>query len=428
MRRYYWHEGSWSSDEWERWANQDHDTGLSWWDAYLAGTSVPAEQAVGRQECGKEGTWRTAHETLEMEAVVVEHAGPACLDGLVPSLWLVSASYDMTAKLWCPNSGVCLRSFVGHTDAVMHATFSPDGTRVLTAGYDGLAKIWSVSTGKCTHTFDGRREAFSEYLGLYTAFFLDDGGLVLTASADGGARIWDVAGGRCIWALKGADDAYLRMAVFAPSGREVLTSSADHTARVWDITTKSMERVFKHEGWVNTAIFSEDGSLVLTSSADATARLWNATTQESVMVFRGHWGYVRSAVFAGPGQVLTCASDWCARLWSMADGACVRVFEGHESWVNSLAVLPDLGFLLTASRDHTIKLWRTDTGACELTLGKGWDNAESQGSHSGFVTTIVATRRCGAYSDEDEDNRALSPSSVGRGSSEIGTGGVDAAG
>ena len=64
----------------------------------------------------------------------------------------------------------------------------------------------------------------------------------------------------------------------------------------------------------------------------------------------------------------------------MADGACVRVFAGHESWVNSLAVLPDLGFLLTASRDHTIKLWRTDTGACELTIGKGWDNAESQGS------------------------------------------------
>ena len=47
---------------------------------------------------------------------------------------VLTCSYDGTAKLWCCETGECFRTFSRHADAVMSATFSLDGARVLTAG------------------------------------------------------------------------------------------------------------------------------------------------------------------------------------------------------------------------------------------------------------------------------------------------------
>ena len=312
---------------------------------------------------------------------------------------LLTSSYDRTAKLWCAQTGACLQTFMGHTDAVMYAVFAPGGRSVLTAGNDGLAKIWSIETGECITTLDGRQGTFSsphmqaqsnaQFHGLFTAVFSADGSRVLTSSADGGARIWRVADSTCEWAVQG-HNAYMRMAVFSPSETHVMTASADHTAKLWCIKTKICEMILVgHEGCVNTAVFSDDSRLVLTSSADSTARLWSARTHRTVGDFFGHHHNVRSAVFAMPGYVLTCSADRSVKLWSMVLCTCEQTFRGHDCWVNSAVASSAGALILTASRDHTAKLWRTNTGECELTIGTLWAEhaSQAQGGHVDIVTS-----------------------------------------
>jgi WD40 repeat protein len=73
----------------------------------------------------------------------------------------------------------------GHDWPTFAASFSPDGTRLITASEDATVRIWDLSSGE-------------------TAVLLEDHG-------------WPVTG-----------------AVFSPSGARVANASVDGTARVWD--------------------------------------------------------------------------------------------------------------------------------------------------------------------------------------------------
>ena len=73
-----------------------------------------------------------------------------------------------------------------HESIVFSASFSPDGTRVVTASRDATARIWDAKTGIPIGALlkHGRD--------VHSASFSPDGSRVVTASADTTARIWDV--------------------------------------------------------------------------------------------------------------------------------------------------------------------------------------------------------------------------------------------
>jgi WD40 repeat protein len=58
------------------------------------------------------------------------------------------------------------------------------------------------------------------------------------------------------------------------------------------------------------------------------------------------------------GRVLTASLDHTARLWDAASGAQLAVLRGHEDEVWSAVFDPCGARVLTASADHTARLWR----------------------------------------------------------------------
>ena len=57
----------------------------------------------------------------------------------------MSASSDNTAKLWEAHTGVPILTLKGHANAVISASFSPDGSRIVTAGLDNAVKVWDAT-------------------------------------------------------------------------------------------------------------------------------------------------------------------------------------------------------------------------------------------------------------------------------------------
>jgi WD40 repeat protein len=51
------------------------------------------------------------------------------------------AGADYTVRVWDAGTGTALATLAGHSYVVSTATFSPDGTRVLTGSWDGTARI-----------------------------------------------------------------------------------------------------------------------------------------------------------------------------------------------------------------------------------------------------------------------------------------------
>src|SRR5262249_14432716 len=60
---------------------------------------------------------------------------------------VLSGSGDKTAKVWDAQTGAELLTLKGHTDWVRGVSWSPDGSRVLTGSDDGTAKVWDAKTG-----------------------------------------------------------------------------------------------------------------------------------------------------------------------------------------------------------------------------------------------------------------------------------------
>src|SRR5262245_12538193 len=171
---------------------------------------------------------------------------------------------------------------VGHENLVTSATFSPDGSRIVTTSWDKTARVWDAASARQTAVLRGHSDQVN------SAAFSADGLRIVTASSDKTARIWDAESATELAILRGHDDA-VDLAVFSPDRSRIVTASADQTARIWDAATATEIAVLRgHEYRVSSATFSPDGSRIVTASWDKTARIWNATNAQQIVVLRGH--------------------------------------------------------------------------------------------------------------------------------------------
>jgi WD40 repeat protein len=89
--------------------------------------------------------------------------------------------------VWDAASGEELHVLSGHGRPVASATFSPDGTRIVTASSDRTALVWDAASGEMLDVLSGHEGVVS------SASFSPDGTRILTASRDNTARVWDAA-------------------------------------------------------------------------------------------------------------------------------------------------------------------------------------------------------------------------------------------
>ena len=56
----------------------------------------------------------------------------------------MTTSNDQTAKVWDARTGAEVLNLKGHTGPVFSASFSPDGSRLVTASADETVKVWDA--------------------------------------------------------------------------------------------------------------------------------------------------------------------------------------------------------------------------------------------------------------------------------------------
>ena len=93
--------------------------------------------------------------------------------------------WDKTAKVWDAKSGAEVLTLKGHTEQVSSASFSPDGSRIVTGSRDKTAKVWDAKSGAEVLTLKGHTGP------VHSASFSPDGSRIVTGSDDGTAKVWD---------------------------------------------------------------------------------------------------------------------------------------------------------------------------------------------------------------------------------------------
>ena len=265
---------------------------------------------------------------------------------------IVTASYDLTARVWDAESGVQVLLLKGHTKSVRSAAFSPDGLRIVTSALDRTARIWDAATGQAVMVLNGHADR------LRSAAFSPDNRRIVTASYDQTARIWDAESGRQIVMMSGHTGVVFS-AVFSVDGRSVLTASTDGTARVWDAATgRENFRINSPAGGFTCAAFSPDGGRIVTASDDTTTRVWDSATGREVMLLGGHEQGVLSAAFSPDGdRIVTAGNDETVRIWDLKTGRQTMLIRGHALAVTGVAFSPDGLRVVSSSDDTTGRIW-----------------------------------------------------------------------
>jgi WD40 repeat protein/serine/threonine protein kinase len=274
---------------------------------------------------------------------------------------------------------------VGHTDSVLSAVFSRDGTRVLSASRDQTARTWISDTGLPVNTvtgrpaiFDGNRFQEGHEYDLFVMRFFPDGRRLLTSGFDGEMRIWDSQLGESFgrelatlpftsmygvvdisrdgqWILTAGrgstrrqDDAPLRQA-------EIEEQSYEAQAQLWNTDSVLENRrprpavMLKgvHRFRVTTVAISPDNSRLLTGDREGRLVLWDAKTGKPVGQPRVlHAGeVVKSQFFRDGKRLLTAGVDRRVVLWNVVKSESEFVLEriqqfDQEGMVDNLAVSP----------------------------------------------------------------------------------------
>jgi WD40 repeat protein len=279
---------------------------------------------------------------------------------------VVTASSDHTARIWDATTGKLLTPPLRHDDAVLMAEFSPDGTRVVTASEDQTAKVWDVKTGRSIgQPMQEAKEAFDA---MDFARFSPDGTLVATGSDNGRGRVWDAKTGLPVSPPFKYHDCLFSIN-FTSDGTRILNATSSDRAVLMDVkTAKPVLDPLRHLRCVFMAVFDPQETRILTASADHTAKLWDAKTGKPLgPVFR-HGSYVFTAYFnQDASRVVTASWDHTARVWDAVTGQPVTPPLQHSDSVSAAVFSPDGARVATASRDHTARVWDASTGA-PLTL------------------------------------------------------------
>jgi WD40 repeat protein len=296
---------------------------------------------------------------------------------------IVTATDASMARIFDAATGRQIAILEGHEKGVTFAAFSPDDKTIVTTSKDNTARIWDASDGHSIAKFLGHGAEVT------SAAFSPDGAQVVTASEDNTVQIWDAATGIPIAVLKGHDD-NVSSAAFSSDGGRVVTASADKTARIWSAAGGSLIAVLKgHEGPVNTAVFSPDGTRVVTASDDATARIWDAADGDEIVVLKGHEGPVDTAAFNPDGtRVVTASDDATARIWDVASGKEIAALKGHRGRVVSAGFSRDGRWVVTASDDATARIW-DPADAQEVASLKGHDGPIYSAVFNNDATRVV---------------------------------------
>ena len=172
----------------------------------------------------------------------------------------------------------------------MSATFSTDGSSVIivtaSAGGIGTTKIsdngfrvWKVAYPSAEE--EERKPILHCYFpGTNSASFSTDGSRLVTTSSDCTAKIWDICTGECLQTLHGHRDR-LTAASFSTDCSRTVTASWDRTAKIWETYSgECCQTLYGHQGHVTSAMFSADSDLIVTASFDGTAKIWDTWTGE----------------------------------------------------------------------------------------------------------------------------------------------------
>lgn len=212
-----------------------------------------------------------------------------------------------------------LQTLIGHTEAVQALAISSDNQILISASFDKLIKLWKLNTGKEI----GRLTGYSRF--------------------------------NCI--------------AISQNQQMLVAGSDENSITIWNLFTTQKTTFTGHSDWIRSIAISPDSQTLVSGSRDNTIKIWNLQTGELLRTLTGHTGAVLALAISPDGQTFASGSeDKTIKLWKLTTGEPLCTLTEHSKEVYEVAFSSsdsnlsssDVGLILVSgSRDHTIKIWKS---------------------------------------------------------------------
>lgn len=241
-----------------------------------------------------------------------------------------------------------------------------------------LAVITAANAGKIQLLKTLPLSGFSKNeLAQCSVAFSPDGKLLSGVCYQNTIPVWDAQSGQLVRALEATPVQEVAVA-FSPDGKMIATGGFAGNIRVRDSASGQLIRTIGAlPSPVWEVAFSPDGTRLaavnfdynLPAASDMSAiHLWNVTDGNLLWDYKGTKRLrVLSVNYAPDGKTIAFGTFDSVLILDTETGALIRSLP-IPNHVGDLAFSPDGKFLATASDDHKIRLWRTDTFELVATL------------------------------------------------------------
>jgi WD40 repeat protein/DNA-binding SARP family transcriptional activator len=291
-------------------------------------------------------------------------------------------------KVYETNTGKELFSLSIPQVYIYRATWSPDGSQLLTAGLDDrTARIWDAQSGQELFSIAGLDQvAGSDWSAA--------GDTIAIGGQDGVVHMWDIARGLEVVKLFGTEPRIIKVA-FSPDGERLLTVGDDNVVNVYDLSEALLKVIFPTGPlkFISIVVWSPDGKQVALGLEDGKARVWNAISGEEELLLAGHTDAIWYVAWSPSGdRIVTGSVDRTVRIWDSTTGKEQLTFTGHEDIILSAEWSPD-GSRIASSDVSSGKVivWNSSTGEQILMFSNHQDFASPIWSPDGKRILSVST-------------------------------------
>jgi len=271
--------------------------------------------------------------------------------------YCITAGADKSVKLWNPNRGNLLKTYMGHGFEVLDCQGSCDNSQLISCSMDKSIVLWDVTSGNFTRKWRGHQAAVN------TVKFNEESTVIISGSVDTKVKIWDTKSRshEPIQTIEECKDSVTSLDV---SDHEILVGSGDKHIRNFDIRMGTVVSDYVGDT-VSCAKFTRDGQCTLVSCIGSTIKLFDKTTGELLQEFSGHINRdyrLECSLDHTDKYVLSGSENSQVYVWDLVEGGCVaKLDHGTVGVVHSIEPHPSKGQLLSGARGAFL-VWEVADG------------------------------------------------------------------
>jgi len=158
---------------------------------------------------------------------------------------------------------------------------------------------------------------------------------------------------------------------WTPEGRRLVTGASSGEFTLWNGLTFNFETILQaHDSPVRTMVWSHNDVWMVTADHAGYVKYWQSN-MNNVKMFLAHKEAIRGISFSpNDSKFATCSDDGTIRIWDFQRCAEERILRGHGADVKCVHWHPQKGLIISGSKDNQqpVKLWDPKTGQSLATL------------------------------------------------------------